>query len=96
MGVNGSELIDNPLDTVFSVFTDIMGGVFWLLPIGIVALALYIKTREVSVVSIWIMGSCLLVGAGVFTTYPEVGFVYFIFTVIGLVGTIVSIFFMRR
>ena len=96
MSVNGSELIDTPLDTLFSVFTDIMGGAFWLLPISVIALALYIKTREVSVVSIWLTLSTLLVGSSIFSQYPEMGFVYYVFTVIGLIGIVVSIFFMKR
>jgi len=94
--VNGSELLDNPFDTIMGTFTDIMGGAFWLIPIGVVALALYVKTREISVVSVWLMLSSLLVGSGVYSQYPEMSFLYYLITVIGLVGVIVSLFFMRR
>jgi len=93
--VNGSDLISNPWDTIWKPFIDIFGGGFWLIPIGTVALALYVKTREVSVSSIWLMISCFLVGSTVFSSHPEISFIYFVFTVIGLIGTVVSIFFMK-
>jgi len=94
--INGSELINDPLDTIISPFTDILGGIFWLIPIGIIAVALFVKTRSVTVSSIWLMASTALIGTGVFVDYPEVGFIYYIFTVLGLVGAIVSIFFMKN
>jgi O-antigen/teichoic acid export membrane protein len=96
MAVNGSELIENPWDTLWSPFIDIFGVGFWLIPIGIIAVALFMKTREVTVSSIWILVSCFLVGTGVFVEHPEIGFVYYLFAVLGLVGTIVSIFFMKE
>ena len=96
MAVNGSELISNPLDTILSPFSDIFGQGFWLIIIGFIAAALFVKTRSVTVVSVWIMGSCLLVGSGMFTSYPGMGFVYYLFTVLGLVGTIVSLYFMKE
>lgn len=94
--VNGSELLDNPFDTIMGTFTDIMGGAFWLIPIGVIAVALFIKTRSITVSSIWLMASCAIVGTGVFVDYPEMGFVYYIFTIIGLVMSIVSIFFIKE
>lgn len=94
--INGSEILDNPWDTWFSPFTDIFGYSFFLVPIGFIALALYIKTRNVTVVSIWLMGSSLLMGTGIFSSYPEMGFVYYLFAILGLVGVIVSIYLEQR
>jgi len=94
--VNGSEFLNSPFDTVMDTFTGLLGGVFWLIPIGVIAVALYVKTREVTASAIWIMASCSLVGTAVFSDYPEVGFLYYVFVVIGLMTSIVSIFFMRR
>jgi len=94
--VNGSELINNPLDTVMSPFTDLLGSGFWLVPIGVIAVALFIKTRNVAVTSVWLMGSSLLIGSSIFSSYPAMGFVYYLFTIIGFVGVIISIFFMKE
>lgn len=96
MAFNGSDFISNPWGSIWSPYTDIFGGGFWLIFIGFIAVALFIKTRNVVAVSVWLMGSSLLVGSGIYSTYPVMGFVYYIFTVIGLVGMIVSIFFMKE
>ena len=96
MGINGSELINNPWDTIWSPFTNIFGASFWLIPIGIIAAALFMKTREVTVSSVWLIVSCLLIGSSVYTEYPEIGFIYYVFTVIGVIGTIVSLYFMKE
>lgn len=94
--VNGSEFIETPFDTIMNTFTSLIGGIFWLIPIGVIAVALYVKTREVTASAIWIMASCSLVGAAVFSDHPEVGFLYFVFVIIGLMSSIVSIYFMRK
>lgn len=93
--INGSEILEKPWDSFFSRFTDIFGYSFFLIPIGFIALALYLKTRNVTVVSVWLMGSCSLLGAGIFTMYPTMGFVYFLFAIIGFVATIFSIYIER-
>ena len=97
MPLNSSDLLTDPIDTIMSTFTDILSSAFWLIPIGFIAVALYIKTKEVTAVSIWLLGSCLLVGsANLFGEYPQMAFVYYIFAVIGLVGTILSIWLMNN
>jgi len=97
MSVNGSELIDNPWETIFSPFTDFFGMGFWLLPLSFIAIALYVKTRDTTIVSVWLMASSLLLSSGsIFTGQPEMAFVFSIFTVLGIIGVVVSIYFMKR
>lgn len=92
MSFNGSEAIDNPWETFSSVYTDILGMGFYLIPIGVIAVALYIATRTIAASSIWLMASTLLVGTVIFADYPEMSFIYYLFTVLGLVGVIFSIY----
>ena len=97
MAVNGSELIDNPFDTVFSPFTDLLGPSFWLIPITFIAIALYVKTKDVVIVSAFLLGSSVLLSAGsMFTGYPEMGLVYMIFAGLGIIGVIAGIFFTKK
>ena len=97
MPINGTELINNPFDTIFSPFTDVLGQGFWLAPLTFIAIALYIKTRDVVVVSAWMLGSgTLFSSALIFADFPEMAFVYLIFTTIGLIGMIVGIFFPKE
>jgi len=97
MPINGSELIDNPMDTIFSPYIDLLGGSFWLFPLTFIAIALYIKTRDVVIVSAFMIASGLLLSGGsMFSSYPEVALGYLIFTGLGFVGLILGIFFMRK
>ena len=97
MPVNGSELLDNPFNTIFSPFTELLGNGFFLIPVTIIAAALYVKTRSPVAVSAFLMGSGLLLSGGsLFSGYPEMIDVYALITVIGIVGLIASLFFMRK
>lgn len=97
MALNGSEFIDAPLETIFSPFTDLLGTGFYLIPLTFIVIALYIKTRDVVVASAFMMASGVLLSSGaIFADYPEMAFVYLIFTVLGIVGIVLGIFFMRK
>ena len=97
MTVNGSELINNPFDTIFSPFVDLLGTGFYLIPLTFICIALYIKTREPAVVSAFMLASgTLLSGGSIFTGYGSMGFAYMMLAALGLIGLILSIFFMRE
>jgi len=97
MVLNGSDLIDNPLDTMMSPFTDIIGSAFWLIPIGFIGLALYIKTRNFTATSIWLMASCSILGtSNLFVDHPEMSFLYYVVSILGLVGTVISVYLMKK
>lgn len=97
MPINGTDLLNNPIDTIFSPFSDFLGAGFWLIPIGFITLALFIKTRNLTAASVWLMGSCIIMGSGqIFGSYPEMSFFYYLVACLGFTGTIVSIFLMRK
>lgn len=91
-GFNASKIVETPWNTIFSPFSDILGGSFWIIPIGFIALALYIKTHNVTAVGMWLLTSCALVGSGVFVQYPAMSFVYYLIAVLGMVSAVVSIY----
>jgi len=97
MPINGSELIDNPMTTIFSPFTDLLGTSFWLIPLTFIAIALYVKTRDVVIVSVFMLASGVMLSSGsIFAGYPEMALVYMLFSGLGIVGLIAGIFFMRK
>ena len=97
MVFNGSELINNPFNTVFSPFTSILGSGFWLVPICFIAAALYVKTRDMTATSLFILGSCsILSGGNIFIGNETMGFVFLIFAAFGFIGLVLSIYFMRE
>jgi len=97
MAVNGSELIDAPWTTIFSPFTDLLGTGFYLIPLTFIVIALYVKTRDVVVVSAFMIASGMLLGSGlIFANYPEMALVYWLIAGLGLIGLIVGIFFTKK
>jgi len=92
MPLNGSELIENPIETLTSPFTDLLGMAFWLIPICFIGVALFIKTKSPEIVSCYMIAvGVLLSGAGIFTDYPEMSYVFAVFTALGLVGLFMSV-----
>jgi len=97
MSINGSELIDKPWDTIFSPFTDLLTQGFFLIPVSVIACALYIKSRNPVMVSCFLIISGIFLSSGaLFSAYPEMITVYALFTTMGIMGLIVSLFFMRK
>jgi len=94
---NSSDLISNPWNTTFSSYTDLLGNLFWLFPLSFIAIALYVKTRNPVAVSAFMLASGLLLSSGqIFLGHPEMVLVYVIFAVIGLIGLILNIFFLKN
>jgi len=96
MALNGTDLISNPWDSFFSVYGDIIGVSWYLIPISFIAVALYIKTRTFAVSGMWLMASTLMIGSALFVEHPEMSFVYYLFTVLSFVGIVVSIYLEAR
>jgi len=97
MALNGTEWLNDPAGTTFSPFTDLLGSAFWLIPISFIGLALYIKTRNPVLVSAYMLAVGLMLSSGtIFSGYPEMAMAYMVFAMLGLIGLIVGIFFMRR
>ena len=90
--INGTELIENPLETIMSPFTDLIGVSFWLIPIGIIAAALYVRTHNITVVAAWLLSAgMLMASANIFSDYVAVLDFYLLLVVIGVVSIILSI-----
>ena len=97
MPVNGSELVNNPWNTTFSPYMDLLGSSFWIFPLSFIAIALYIKTRNPTLVSSYMLASGVLLASGqIFMGNPEMVLSYIIFAVLGLVGILLDVFFLKN
>lgn len=97
MPVNGSELIDAPFDTVFSPFTGLLGSAFWLVPISIIAAALFVKTKNVTMVGAWLLGAGMLMGgADIFAGFPGMFTLYGAIIIVGILAIIAGIIMQRK
>ena len=89
--VNGSTLINDPWNTILSPFLNMLGNGFYLFPITFIALALYVKTHDVMLVSVWLILSGILLSSGsVFTGYMEMSIVYLVVIALGFAGLFYS------
>jgi len=94
---NASDIVTNPWNTTFSPYTDLIGNAFWLFPVSFIGIALYIKTRNPVLVSGYMLASGVFLASGnIFLGTPEMVLVYVLFAVIGLIGVILNIFFLKN
>jgi len=97
MVINGSDFINNPWNITFKAFTDVFGNLFYLIPVTGIALALYIKTREPSMVMAFLVAAGLLLSAGnMFLGAPVMGTIYLVFSALAMTGLVMSIYFSRK
>jgi len=97
MAVNGTELIETPWETVLSPFTDLLGNGFYLIPVTFIAIALYVKTRDAVLASMWVMAAGILLASGsIFTGYIEMSILYTIIAAAGVTGIVMGILYMRK
>lgn len=103
MALNGSELVNNPWNTTWSPWTNLFhdmvgsGALFWLVPLTVLTLGIYVKTQNPVMTTAFMVGSgALLAGGSIFTGSPEMSIAFTIFTAIGLTGLFASVLFQRR
>ena len=95
--LNGTEFVNSPIDTILSPFIDMFGTGFYLIPILVLAGALYMKTRDPAMVSLWILGcGSILSTVSLFTGYIELNYIFIILTALGFVGLVLSTIMPRR
>ena len=103
MALNGSEWINDPWNTTFSSFTDLFktimgfGGVFWLVPISVLCLAIYVKTENPVMVSMFMMECGDVVSPGnLFTGNTSMSIIFTVFTALGITGLFGSLLYQKR
>lgn len=103
MPFNGSDIVTDPVNTTFSPFTELfeslgtgMGATFWLFPLSVIAVALYVKTRSVETVSLYMITSGALLGSGgIFWGATDMGLVFLVFASLGIASLFISLFWSR-
>lgn len=102
MAVNGSEFINNPFNTTYSPWTDLFetlvgnGQVFWLIPLVILTLGVYVKTdNPIMTTAFMVAGGSLFSAGSVWTGAIEMASIFVIFTALGITGMFVSLLLQR-
>ena len=96
-GLNGSEFVGSPLDTLLSPFTDLLGSGFILVPFTVIAIALYVRTQDLMVTGLFMLGvGALFTGTNAWIGYSELGFLYIIFIILGFITLVMGILMPQR
>lgn len=93
MAVNVTEFMTNPWGNTFAVFTDLLGTPFYLIPITVVAAALWMKTKDPAMVSLYMIttGGLLLSGS-LFVGVMDMVMFYGVFTAVGIGSLFIELF----
>jgi hypothetical protein len=101
--INGSDWIQSPFNETFRVYTDFFhdivgfGMLFWIIPIAVIGLAIYIKTGKALLVSMYLLASGVLFSAGnIFVGGTAVGVLFIVIAAAGIAGLIYSMFINQK
>jgi hypothetical protein len=94
MAFNGSDLINHPFNTTFSAYTHFFGMAFFIIPIAFIGAALFLKTRDIVLVSIYFMISSafLMVGSAGFGE-TQASLFFFLIMIIGVATLVYGVFY---
>lgn len=102
MAINGTTFMNNPWNTTFSPWTNMFetitgnGNAFYLFPLIILTIGVFVKTRDATMTSLFMITSGALCASGsFFTGAPNIALLFTIFTAIGFVGLFIGIIFQR-
>lgn len=103
LAVNGTQFINNPIETAFSTFTNFFnsllgaGDVFYLIPLIALTFGIWYKTDEPIMATMFMIGSgAILSTSSLFIGYTVLGLMFTIFTAIGIVGLVVGLIFRKN
>ena len=89
--LNASDLINQPWTTIFSCFVDLLGTPFYLIPVSVIGAAIYIKQRNLAVVSMYLLASVALLSSGsIFVGKTEMILVYIVLIALGIGGVFIG------
>ena len=95
--INGSDLISQPWNTTFSPYIALFGQGWMIIPVSFIAAALFMKTRDPVILSMYmIISGALLTAGGLFTGFASGTFIYTLFTVLGIAVMFYNVFFGGR
>jgi hypothetical protein len=94
MVFNGSDLITQPFNTTMSPYTHLFGMAFFIIPVAFIGAALFVKTKDVALTSIYfIMMSVFLLGGSVYYNAPGASMVFAIVAILGLASLLFNVFY---
>jgi len=97
--INGSDIINQPWNTTFSPYIELFGQGWLFIPICFIAAALFMKTRDPVILSVYMILSGVFMTMATFSlfdAFPAAIIVYILFTVIGIAVLLHGVFYGGR
>jgi len=95
--INGSDLITQPYNTTFGAYIGLFGPGWIIIPLTVIAAALFVKTRDTALVSIYmIMAGAFMTVGSVWTGFIGASVLYIIFAGIGIAALMYNVFYGGR
>lgn len=95
--INGSDLINAPYNTTFSSYIRVLGQGWIILPFAFIGGALFVKTRDTALVSIYLIMIGAFVGAGsAWYGYTGAALLFFLMASLGIAALMYNVFYGGR
>lgn len=97
MIINGSDLVNRPWNTTFSPYINLFGQGWLIIPVAFITAALFVKTRDSVVVSMFMILSGALLGVTtLFMGFPQASFIFGFFAALGIAVMFYNVFYGGR
>ena len=95
--INGSDLINQPYNTTFFTYMRVLGQGWIILPFAFIGGALYMKTRDTALISIYMISIGAFIGAGsAWAGFTGAALLFFIMAALGIATLMYNVFYGGR
>lgn len=92
--INGSDIINQPWNTTFMPFIRILGQGWVLVPLAAIGAALFVKTRDTAIISVYLIIIGALVGsASLWGGFTETALLFFVMAAVGIAVLMYNVFY---
>lgn len=97
LAINGSDLINQPYNTTFYSFIRVLGQGWIILPFAFIGAALFVKTRDTALVSIYLIMIGAFIGTGsAWAGFTGAALLFFIMAALGIAALMYNVFYGGR
>ena len=95
--INGSDLINQPYNTTFMGFIRILGQGWIIVPFAFIGGALFMKTKDTAILSIYLIMIGAFIGAGTaWYGYTGAALMFFVMAALGIAALMYNVFYGGR
>lgn len=94
---NGSDIVSQPYNTTFSTFIRVLGPGWIIVPFAFIGAALFVKTRDTALISIYMICIGAFVGVGsAWVGFTGAALLFFVMAALGIAVLMYNVFYGGR